>query len=101
MFIGDDLLVAFEGGDKHHIGSCSFRNFESSQLLNKWITKGTHKDYYVSEIIAEKLSSVFTNSLIIVGGIHVDNITQEQIDEVLENAHELAEKMKEHLVQSK
>ncbi len=99
IFIGEDLLIVFEGGDQPHIGSCSFRNFDSSQLSKLWITKGSHKDYHVSEIIATKLSTFFGHSLIIVGGIHIESITEDQINKVLENAHELARKMKHHLLQ--
>jgi hypothetical protein len=50
-----------------------------------------HYDYIVLKIIAEKICRNNNNKIIVIGGIHIDNASKEDIDKIIENCRRLAE----------
>ncbi|TAH66830.1 MAG: hypothetical protein EWM47_09670, partial [Anaerolineaceae bacterium] len=91
MLIGDDFLVIVTGGDKPHIGAISYGNVNEENN----IALGEHKELFITEKMFKKLKNICNNNLLITGGIHIDNITKEQIGHVLENCELLIEKISE------
>lgn len=88
-YIGDDLLIAIFGGDKPHIGSSLLVN--KNEL--KSISLGSHKDYIALEKVAKILKNHTQKNIALIGGIHIENITKKQIDQVLELSEKLAYKI--------
>lgn len=96
-FMGCDLCVRICGGDVPHIGSVSIAEpRESLDGSGKGATTVStysyvgHKDYFVSNCVAEELSAELQSRVVVICGIHYDNITPEQVDSVMVLAKQIA-----------
>ncbi len=87
--IGNDLLIAIFGGDKPHVGSALLVN--KNEL--KSISLKSHKDHFALEIIAKILKKHTKKNIALVGGIHIENISKKQINQVLTLSEKLAYKL--------
>lgn len=85
-YIGNDLLVLLYGGDQSHIGGISYGGIhdicETKSFLN-------HKDYLLTEMFSNKIKPVFSHHFVICAGIHLDNITSDEISQILLLSNEL------------
>jgi len=98
--VGSDMLVILYGGDKPHIGSIAVA-LPRPSLKNRKRTSSTssvynflgHKDDVVAQKISEALSSKLNKKVVVSAGVHVDRITQEGIEKVLENCGKLVQKI--------
>lgn len=103
-FVGDDLIIALAGGEKHHIGaiavgipraSLSDKNKLSSDT--SIITIPYHKD----DLIARRWASYFSKCLGVVVtvtvGIHIDNATDKELKILVENVDSLFNNLKENI----
>ena len=94
--IGDDLCLIVSGGDAPHIG-CVTLSSPRPSLSDKDIISSTssvlnrvgHKDDEVGRYISEKLSAKLNKHVAVICGIHVDNITQDELVELMESLNEL------------
>jgi hypothetical protein len=93
LSIGKDWIVAVSGGMTPHIGAVSYGNREEE----KNISLGTHKELAVTRKMFARLNVMCAGNLLITGGIHIDHITPEQIDQVMEICDILTEKAAEIL----
>lgn len=78
---GAGMNILIEGGEKGHIGAVAAA--ESGTLTDS-IVFPSHKEGVVCERWAREVSSVVCGPVVVEAGIHYDNITKEQIQEVLE-----------------
>ncbi len=78
--IGEDVLISVYGGDKAHIGGCILADENEIKILSL----GEHKDHIAFEIMAKIITKHIRKNLCITGGIHIENITKEQIEIVLD-----------------
>jgi hypothetical protein len=84
--IGEDLCVIISGGDRAHIG-CVTLSVPRPSLSDPSITSSTtsvlnligHKDDEAARYVSHTLSSGLNKNVVVTCGIHVDNITQEEI----------------------
>jgi hypothetical protein len=98
--VGSDMLVILYGGNKPHIGSIAVA-LPRPSLKNKKRTSSTssvynflgHKDDVVAQKMSEALSARFNKKVVVTAGIHVDRITQEGIEKILENCDKLVDKI--------
>lgn len=104
--VGADLLVLVTGGEAH-IGSASMATPRPSLAdpANTGATVSTfcypsHKDHHVGNRIAEELSARLEKKVIVVCGVHYDNISGEQIAAVLAMTEALLEKLIQGLAPS-
>ena len=87
--IGNDLLIAIYGGDAHHIGGAAVAYPTQSQYRDattvsvSTMTLPGHKDYVVANTAAEKISRALEIPTIVTVGIHYDNATKKDIDEII------------------
>jgi hypothetical protein len=81
--IGQDMLVIITGGEEEHIGSSTL--VEGKGGLNT-ISKIGHKDYMVSEKMANTIYNKLGKDLLVVCGIHIDAAESKEIDILFENA---------------
>ena len=86
--IGDDLLVTITGG-KAHIGATAFGTNAGGLASSSVITTPGHRDDRVAKTAAEKLAKALKKNVTVVAGIHYDQITKEEIAEVLRLCDEL------------
>jgi hypothetical protein len=79
--IGEDLLIALFGGDHPHIGSVT--TFSSETPINSFRFPSHdgrfHKDHFLAEQLAPFIQPVFNGTCTITAGVHVDHITEKQI----------------------
>jgi len=84
--IGNDLLYVLGGGEKTHIGGvvvCKPGN--DPQIIR---LEG-HYDDVVLTPIAESACKKYKTNVVAVGGIHIDNATNEEINKLVKNCKEL------------
>ncbi len=86
--IGNDRLIIITGGEKEHIGSATL--IEDKGDLQTMIKKG-HKDHIVSEKMANIIYDTIEKDLLVICGIHIDNASTEEIDNLVRNAKECVE----------
>ncbi len=96
--LGEDVVIQVGGGDAPHIG-CVAVAIPRESRKEKNVTSTTssvfnivgHKDEVVIRNIAEKVCRSINRVVLCVGGIHVENADQEEIDLLVSNGEELAE----------
>jgi len=85
--LDDDLVLILGGGEKSHIGGIVFCEQGKKPQTIKF---DNHYDYVVLEIMAEAACKKYKKNIVVVGGIHIDNATKEEIKIVVNNCKELA-----------
>ena len=80
--IGPDIIYIVGGGERSHIGGVVI--CEPGKSPNAIRLEG-HYDDIVLKPIAEKACNKYKTKVVAVGGVHVDNATQEEIDLLVEN----------------
>ena len=97
--IGEDLLVTIHGGDEHHIGGAALAYPTKSHYRDaitvsvNTITAPGHKDYLVANSSAEKICRVLKVPTLVSVGIHVDNATKEQIEEIVQEVDSMVDEL--------
>jgi len=84
--IDDDLIYILGGGEKSHIGGVVI--CEPGKPTNVIRLEG-HYDDIVLQPIAEKACGKYKTTVVALGGVHVDNATEEEINTLVENCKEL------------
>jgi len=87
--IGKDLLISIHGGDEHHIGGVSIAYLtpshyrDASTVSLSSLTFPGHKDYVVANSAAETICKALERSTVVAVGIHYENATKKDIDEII------------------
>jgi hypothetical protein len=79
--VGKDILILLTGGDAH-IGCTAIG--DDGRLSS--YTPQSHKDDALAIPLAKKVSETFHCVCTVVAGFHLDEITREEIAEVIKNA---------------
>lgn len=90
MYVGEDLLIVLSGGDRPHIGAISYGGVNDE---NKTVALKHHRDDVISDLFSRKISSVFKGNYVICAGVHLDNITKDEILQVKSLSEELLEEI--------
>ena len=94
--IGQDLCIMIFGGDVPHIGAVSYggrtRSVETVRFED-------HKEWLVNERLLPMLQEALPGNFILTSGIHIDNITKDQIGLVLELCEDLSRSLIEKIQQ--
>jgi gallate decarboxylase subunit D len=85
--VGEDLCIIISGGDAPHIG-CVTLSIPRPSLSDPNINSATtsvfnligHKDDEAARYVSHTLSSKLNKNIVVTCGIHVDNITTEEIE---------------------
>ncbi len=100
--IGNDLLVAIYGGDAHHIGGVAIAYPSESHYRKattvsvSTLTLPGHKDYIVANTAAEKICKVLEVPTVVTVGIHYDNASSKDIEEIISVVNILVDAIIEH-----
>jgi hypothetical protein len=84
--IGADLIYILGGGERSHIGGIVI--CEPNKKPQATRLEG-HYDDIVLKPIAEAACKKYNVKVVAVGGVHVDNASQEEIDLLVKNCKEL------------
>ncbi|WP_297134131.1 prenylated flavin chaperone LpdD [Terrisporobacter sp.] len=90
MYVGEDLLIVLSGGDRPHIGGLSYGGLEDK---SNTISFKNHKDHILSDLLSKEISKIFKGNFLICSGVHLDNITKEEINQVKKLSEEILEEM--------
>ena len=100
--IGKDLLVTIYGGDEHHIGGVATAYPTGSHYRDattvsvSTLTLPGHKDYVVANTAAEKICKALQVPTVVTVGIHYDNATTKDIEEIISVVNALVEEIIAH-----
>lgn len=83
--IGADLIYILGGGERPHIGGLVI--CEPNKEPETIRLEG-HFDDIVLKPIAEAACKKYKTKVVVIGGVHVDNATQEEIDLLVKNCKE-------------
>lgn len=88
-FVGEDLILCVQGGDKPHIGCCVLAVPRESLTGDGTISATSsvmnligHKDEVICRTLAEACCKKFQCTVVCTGGFHVDGITERQLCEM-------------------
>lgn len=86
--IGEDLQITITGGQVHigGIGLVTNGVYDILSVQN-------HKEYEIIQPLAERLTKYNDITILIVAGIHVDDITLDEIKDIVSNNNEAIEKI--------
>ena len=86
-YLGNDLVV-FIYNNNAHIGAVAVGEYDHDErrASTSVITRLGHKDDAIAQRAAYSISKSTKRPVCVVAGVHLDNITGEEIDELLENA---------------
>lgn len=90
--LGHDWLLFITGGESH-IGSvaCSEKNRTSEEVCQ--ITLGKHKEDTIVRNAILRLKYLLKGEILVVGGIHYDNLSRKQIQQIEKNCENLLKRL--------
>lgn len=88
---GRDLVVLIGGGESH-IGSLAVSDKKVNEKPFQYTLKNHREDQIVRRV-AERVSAVVKCEVAVIGGIHYDGISGEQIQQIVRNVELLLEQM--------
>ena len=89
--MGKDILVGVYGGDLPHIGSVSVCTAEPYSIST--VCLDGHKDNFVGDEISKCLSTRLKKTIAVSCGIHLNNASKNDIDEILKLASRISERI--------
>ena len=91
--MGDDLIVSIHN-ENAHLGAVAVGEYdhENERASVSVITRLGHKDDAVAQKAAYSISKSTKRPVCVIAGIHLENITGEEIDKILENSRMVVEK---------
>jgi hypothetical protein len=81
--VGTDNLIVVSGGTAPHIGAVVIATYEDSEV--KIVSYGFphHKEEDLFIELAKVWCNTFQENIVILGGIHIDNATKSQIEDLV------------------
>lgn len=88
--LGEDYLLTLTGG-KEHAGAVAVGLFDekSGRASSSVITLPGHREEQLALDSAKRVSRATGKTSVVIAGIHVDNITPEEIKEIVSSAEEM------------
>ena len=84
--VGSDLVYVLGGGEQPHVGGMVLCEPGKKPVV---ISRQGHYDAVVLEIVAEAACKKHQVVVVVVGGIHIDNASKNEIDMVIQNCRSL------------
>lgn len=92
QYINKDLLIILTGGNVPHIGTVTVNETNKMKTYQFHSHSGRHhKDNVLAEIILKDLNQHFKGNCVILSGVHVDQITKQEIKESFLLVQEIAQ----------
>jgi len=85
--MGNDLVVSIYN-ENAHVGAVAVGEYdhEHQRASVSVITRLGHKDDAIAQKAAHLISKSIKKPVCVIAGIHLDNITQEEVDKISENS---------------
>lgn len=88
----NDISVHIDGGCSH-IGSVSMAEGD----FLKTVSFETHKEHFLTEPLAKALADKFGCRVVVTAGVHLDNITREEISIIVKQNEDFISRIEELL----
>jgi len=88
--MGDDLCVMLTGGDRPHLGAVTVGSGTGDL---KTFTFDRHKENIITELFSSRLKREYAGNFAVCCGIHMNNISQEEIELVIQLCRDMAEEL--------
>ncbi len=105
FLVGEDLCVIISGGDSPHIGCVtlsvprpSLSDSNERSATTSVLNLTGHKDDEAARFVSQALSSRLNKNVVVTCGIHVDNITAEEIIKTISLLNELTAALIEEFI---
>lgn len=85
---GNDIFIHIDGGVSH-LGSISIAEGNFLQTLSF----AGHEEKHLTEPLAKKLASIFPCHVVVSGGVHLEQISREEIAQILQQNETAALKL--------
>lgn len=88
--LGEDYLLTLTGGEEH-VGAVAVGLFDekSGRASSSVLTLPGHREEQLALDSAKKVSKATGKTSVVVAGIHIDNISLEEIKEIVSTAEEM------------
>ena len=88
QYMGNDLVVLIYNNNAH-IGAVAVGEYDYNEkrASTSVITRLGHKDDAIAQKAAYSISKSTKRPVCVIAGIHLENITEQEIDKLLENAN--------------
>lgn len=93
-YMGSDIVVCIYN-ENAHIGAVALGEYDHKEgrASTSVVTRLGHKDDAVAQKAAYLISKSTKKVVCVIAGIHIDNISKKEIDQVLENADRLVSEL--------
>jgi hypothetical protein len=90
--LGHDLVVSIYN-ENAHLGAVAVGEYDpkTGRTAVSVITRLGHKDDAIAQKAAYLIGKSTKRPVCVIAGVHIDNITQEEIDRILENSNIVVE----------
>ena len=91
--VGDDLIIRLFN-EEAHIGAVALSEYHPGEkrASTSVLTRFGHRDDSVATMAAYRICRRLKKPVCAIAGIHVDNISKEEIDQVVKNCQNLVER---------
>lgn len=93
--LGQDLSVTLSGGDRPHIGAVALAHPNEATSA---LTLPQHRESELAQEIASQLATRLNATVCVACGIHLDDILEIEIRDVLDMAQALTQKLGDQLM---
>jgi hypothetical protein len=96
QLLGKDLILCIYN-DEAHIGAAAIADYDHNEARasTSLITRLGHKDDVIAYATAHKVCKYTKKPVCVVAGIHVDNITEPEIKQIVRNTNSLVDALLE------
>ena len=93
-YMGKELVVCLFNGNAH-LGAIAVGEYDpvSGRASTSVITRTGHKDDAVAAEAAHTIAKATKKAACVMAGIHIDNVTAQEIQQVVENCREVVGKL--------
>lgn len=95
-WLGKDLLVVITGGAAH-IGAVGAGTKSGGLASSSVVTMPGHRDDRIAKEAAERISKKYGCNCVVVAGVHYDNITPQEINDIMIMCNSLISELEESL----
>src|SRR5665648_714654 len=87
-YIGDDISIVITGG-RAHVGAVAVGYYRDGNVTTETIVVPSHKEGEIASMFASTVAAHMHCTTVCTVGIHLDDITKDEIDDINDNAVQL------------
>lgn len=93
--MGEEVCLLLDGGDRPHVGAVAVTATDEAVQIAQ---RPDHREAELVEALARIAGDRLGSPVAVVGGIHLDGITPQEIDTVLHLSHHLLQQLLDRMI---